>query len=179
MSFLDVVLAKALASGLAHDTLRRQESLRPSPDNYFVLSKDPNAWKQFKEDGRKENLVFCMEFIDEDMSSRVFIDLAREFDGIPFVRVQVGQGIERSFEEVCSSCNNWIKLPLYYYDTLQVRKDIGGVESIPSIVIVFFGKENNKDKLYRVKFGGLQEIQDGLIRFVLHNIKYAVSCQLI
>lgn len=118
MSFLDVVLAKALASGLAHDTLRRQESLRPSQDNYFVLSKDPNAWKQLKEDGRKENLVFCMEFIDEDMSSRVFIDLAREFDGIPFVSVQIGQGIERSFEEViCSLSNNWIKLPLYYYNT--------------------------------------------------------------
>lgn len=103
MSFLDVVLANALASGLAHDTLRRQESLRRPPDNYFVLSKDPKAWKQFKEDGRKENLVFCMEFIDGDMSSRVFVDLAREFDGIPFVRVQVGQGIERSFEEVCST----------------------------------------------------------------------------
>ena len=101
MSFLDVVLAKALASGLAHD-IRMQESLRPPPDNYFVLSKDPKAWKQFKEDGRKENLVFCMEFIDEDMSSTVFVDLAREFDGIPFVRVQVGQGTEGSFEEVCS-----------------------------------------------------------------------------
>ena len=100
MSFLDVALANALASGLAHDTLRHQESLRHPPDNYFVLSTDPKAWKQFKEDGRKENLVFCMEFIDEDMSSRVFVDLAREFDGIPFVRVQVGQGTERSFEEV-------------------------------------------------------------------------------
>jgi hypothetical protein len=41
------------------------------------------------------------------------------------------------------------------------------VESVPSIVVVFFGKENNKDKIYRVKFGGLQEIRDGLIRFVL------------
>jgi hypothetical protein len=102
MSFLDVALAKALASGLAHDTIRMHESLRSPPSNYFVLSKDPKAWNQFKEDGKKENLVFCMEFIDEDMSSRVFIDLAREFDGIPFVRVQVGQGIEGSFEEVCS-----------------------------------------------------------------------------
>ena len=100
MSFLDVALAKALAAGLAHDTMRMQ-SLRPPPSNYFVLSKDPKAWNQFKEDGRKENLVFCMEFIDEDMSSTVFIDLAREFDSIPFVRVQVGQGIEGSFEEVC------------------------------------------------------------------------------
>ena len=102
MSFLDVALAKALTAGLTHDTMRKQ-SLRPSPSiaNYFVLSKDPKAWNQFKEDGRKENLVFCMEFIDEDTSSTVFIDLAREFDGIPFVRVQVGQGIEGSFEEVC------------------------------------------------------------------------------
>ena len=36
-------------------------------------------------------------------------------------------------------------------------------------MVVFFGKENNKDKLYRVKFGGLQEICDGLIRFVIDN----------
>ena len=100
MSFLDVALAKALATGLARDTMRKQ-SLRPPPSNYFVLSKDPKAWNQFKEDGRKENLVFCMEFIDEDASSTVFTDLAREFDSIPFVRVQVGQGIEGSFEEVC------------------------------------------------------------------------------
>ena len=115
MSFLDVALAKALAAGLAHDTLRRQESLTSPPDNYFVLFKDPKAWKQFKEDGRKENLVFCMEFIDENMSSRVFVDLAREFDSIPFVRVQVGQGIERSFEEVYGFLNLFDRTFNYYF----------------------------------------------------------------
>lgn len=98
MSFLDVLLSNALAAGLAHDHMR-QANLRPPPENYFVLSKDPQVWKQFKEDSRKENLVVCMEFIDEDMSSTVFVDLAREFDSIPFVRVQVGQGVEGSFEE--------------------------------------------------------------------------------
>ena len=44
--------------------------------------------------------MFCMEFIDEDMSSTIFVDLAREFDSIPFVSVQVGQGTEGAFEEV-------------------------------------------------------------------------------
>ena len=63
-------------------------------------SKDPQVWKQFKEDSRKENLVFCVEFIDEDMSSTVFVDLAREFDSIPFVGVQVGQGVQGSFDDV-------------------------------------------------------------------------------
>lgn len=100
VSFLDVLLAKAIAAGLAHDH-RRQKSVnvRP-PDNYFVLSREPQAWNRFKEDCWKENLVFCMEFIDEDMSSTIFVDLAREFDSIPFVRVQIGQGIEGAFEEV-------------------------------------------------------------------------------
>ena len=47
---------------------------------------------------------------------------------------------------------------------IKVRKDIGGVELTPSIVVVYFGKENNRDKLFRVKFGGLQEIKEGLMR---------------
>ena len=95
LSFLDVMLANALAAGLAHD--RKRNQVKRPPDNYFVLSRDPEAWKKFKEDSWKENLVFCMEFIDEDMST-VFVDLAREFDSIPFVRVQVG--VESTFEEV-------------------------------------------------------------------------------
>lgn len=55
---------------------------------------------------------------------------------------------------------------LYYslICVIKVRKDIGGVERTPSIVVVYFGKENNRDKLFRVKFGGLQEIREGLMR---------------
>ena len=36
-------------------------------------------------------------------------------------------------------------------------------------MVIFFGKEDSKDKIYRVKFGGLQEIRDGLIRFVMKH----------
>ena len=55
-------------------------------------------------------------------------------------------------------------------------------------MVIFFGKENSKDKMYRVKFGGLQEIRDGLIRFVMkhftispvasvvHNYNYILPC---
>ena len=103
-SFIDAMLPQSLAAGLAHDCSTK-ESLTPPPENYFVLS-DPQVWKNFKEDSRKENLVFCMEFIDEETSSTAFVDLAREFDSLPFLRVQVGQDGEGILEEVSFNNNN-------------------------------------------------------------------------
>ena len=92
------MLPQSLAAGLAHDHPNK-ESLTPPPENYFVLS-DRQVWENFKEESRKENLVFCMEFIDEEMSSTVFVDLAREFDSLPFLGVHVGQDGEELLEEV-------------------------------------------------------------------------------
>ena len=59
---------------------------------------------------------------------------------------------------------------------IKVRKDIGGVELTPSIVVVYFGKENNRDKLFRVKFGGLQEIREGLMRSAIQLAHRMLKC---
>lgn len=98
VSFLDLMFAEALMAGLARDAQRRQE--RPPPDNFFVLTRDPRAWMQIKEACKKENMVVCLEFINEGTSSSVFIDLAREFDSIPFLRVKVGSGLGGTYDEV-------------------------------------------------------------------------------
>ena len=100
VSFLDLMFAEALVAGLARDAQRRE---RPPPDNFFVLTRDPRAWMQIKEACKKENMVICLEFINEGTSSSVFIDLAREFDGIPFLRVKVGPGLGGTFDEVKQS----------------------------------------------------------------------------
>ena len=97
MSFLDLMFAEALVAGLARDAQRRE---RPPPDNFFVLTRDPRAWMQIKEACKKENMVICLEFINEGTSSSMFVDLARDFDGIPFLRVKVGPGIGGTFDEV-------------------------------------------------------------------------------
>jgi hypothetical protein len=98
LSFLDFLLANAVASGLAHGVMnRRQEN--PPPENFFELSNVPQAWEQFKEASKKENMVVCVEFVTKDLSkSTLFVDLAREHEGIPFVRVVVSD--EEQFENV-------------------------------------------------------------------------------
>lgn len=84
--FLELILRQAIASGLAHGI--QQQRQRPPPDNYFVLSDEKQAWEEFKEANAKENMVVCVEFVPENLSkSTVFMDLARENEGIPFLRV--------------------------------------------------------------------------------------------
>lgn len=97
VSFLDLMFAEALVAGLARDAQRRE---RPPPDNFFVLTRDPRAWMQLKEACKKENMVICIEFINEGTTSSIFMDLAREFDSIPFIRVKVGAGLGGTFDEV-------------------------------------------------------------------------------
>ena len=99
ISFLDFILAKALAAGLAHEIAVQQHT--PPPNNYFVLSNQQQAWEQFKEANKKENMVVCIEFVTEELSeSTLFMDLAREHDNIPFLRVKVGEGVEEKFDIV-------------------------------------------------------------------------------
>ena len=45
----------------------------------------------------------------------------------------------------------------------KVKKDVGGVTAIPSIIIVYFDEQ----KTLRVKFEGVEEILEGLKRLVL------------
>lgn len=58
------------------------------PDNFQVLSDAPQAWQEFKEASKKENMVVCIEFVTQDESrSNLFIRLARQFEDIPFLRI--------------------------------------------------------------------------------------------
>ena len=98
LSFLDFLLAEALASGLAHG-VRNQRQEKPPPENFFELPNEPQAWEQFKEASKKENMIVCIEFVTKELSrSTLFVDLAREHEGIPFVRVTVSD--EELFENV-------------------------------------------------------------------------------
>ena len=99
-TFLDVLLANAVASGLAHGVIHQQQE-KPPPENFFELSKEPKAWEQFKEASKRENMVVCVEFVTKDLSkTTLFVDLAREHEGIPFVRVIVSD--EEQFGDVRS-----------------------------------------------------------------------------
>ena len=102
ISFLDLMFAEALASGLAREAQARRTE-RPPPDNFYLLPRDPNAWKQIQTACKKENMVIAVEITDNinENCKRVqslFVDMAREFDSIPFLRAQVGLG--NTFEEV-------------------------------------------------------------------------------
>lgn len=94
ISFLDLMFAEALASGLAREA-RRPE--RPPPDNFFLVPRDPTAWRQIHLASKKENMVVGIEITDNTSENcrrlqSVFMDLAREHDGMPFLRVQIGIG---------------------------------------------------------------------------------------
>jgi hypothetical protein len=86
------MFAEALASGLAREARRAE---KPPPDNFFLMPSDPDAWTKIQEASRKENMVVCVEFTDNRSDNckpvqRFFMDLAREFEGIPFVRAVIG-----------------------------------------------------------------------------------------
>ncbi len=89
LSFLDLILAEALAAGLARE---RAQAEKPPPHNFFVLPKDLRAWRQIKEACKKENMVVCLEITRKDQEKCVrvqgiYMDMAREFENIPFLRV--------------------------------------------------------------------------------------------
>ena len=90
ISFLDLMFAEALASGLAREAMRAE----PPPENFFLLPPVPDAWTKIQEASRKENMVVCIAFTEDSNKpvQRLFMDLAREFDSIPFVRAAIGPG---------------------------------------------------------------------------------------
>ena len=89
---MDALFAEALAAGLARSVL----SDRP-PENLYVLSGNPLAWLRMQLSSKKENLVVAVEFSSpQNESSKkvrpLFVDLAREHEGMPFVRANVEPG---------------------------------------------------------------------------------------
>lgn len=96
LSFLDLMLADALAAGLAREARRAE---RPPPDNFFVMPRELRAWRQIQEASKKEYMVVCMEFTEEK-GHTPFVNMAREFDSIPFLRVPIGPGPGGTFDEV-------------------------------------------------------------------------------
>ena len=103
ISLMDLLFADALASGLARGAVLQER--RPPPDNFYVLPRDPRAWQQLRGVCRKENLVIVVEVTQggQEASKRVhlrFVDLAREFDGVPFLQLDIGVGISETHDEV-------------------------------------------------------------------------------
>ncbi len=101
LSFFDLMLAEALAAGLAREAAQAQA--KPPPDNFFVLPSDLRAWRQIKEASKKENMVVCLEITRKGNENcarvqRIVMDLAREYENIPFLRVFIELG--STFEEV-------------------------------------------------------------------------------
>jgi len=92
LTFLDLMLADALAGGLAREQARRE---KPPPDNVFVLPKNLSAWNQIKDACKKENMVFLVDITDGSREicrkvDNLFFDLAREFDSLPFFVMKIG-----------------------------------------------------------------------------------------
>lgn len=100
MSFLDLLLAEAIASGLAREAARERQ---PPPENFFVLPDDTAAWKRFQAASQKENMVVAIEVTDNRADNcravqPLFIELARKFESLPFLRVEIGPG--KTYDEV-------------------------------------------------------------------------------
>ena len=102
ISFLDLLFAEAIAAGLARQAMRAE---RPPPENFFVLPKDPRAWKLIHAKNKAENMVCAIEITNNGRENcrrmqPLFIDLAREFDSIPFLQVAIAPGA--TYDEVYS-----------------------------------------------------------------------------
>lgn len=102
-SFLDLIFAEALASGMARELARAE---RPPPDNFFVLPGDVRAWRQIQTASKNENMVVCVEITRKESGNNsckkvqgIFMDMAREFENIPFLRVFIEPPLA-TFEEV-------------------------------------------------------------------------------
>ncbi len=99
ISFLDLMLAEALAAGLARE---RAEAERP-PENFFLIPRDPQAWRNIQMASKKEHMVIVVEITDNSNENckriqSIFLQLARKYDNIPFFRATVG--LAGSFDEV-------------------------------------------------------------------------------
>ena len=97
MAFLNFLLAEALAAGLERAEEKERQQ-KPPPPNFFVLSEDPRAWTKFHEACRKENMVIAVEITDNSKENckrvqPLFVDEARKFESIPFVRVEIEFGL--------------------------------------------------------------------------------------
>jgi len=100
ISFLDLLFAEAIAAGLARQAMRAE---RPPPENFFVLPKDPRAWKLIHAKNKAENMVCAIEITNNGRENcrrvqPLFVDLAREFDSIPFLQVAIAPGA--TYDEV-------------------------------------------------------------------------------
>ena len=99
MSFFDLLLAEAISAGLA----RQAEAREPPPENFFVLPRDPRAWRMFKAASEKETMVVAIE-VTNNMAANcravqpLFVNLARKFSNVPFLRVEIGLG--STYDEV-------------------------------------------------------------------------------
>ena len=111
---MDLLLAQALAAGLEREG---RSAARPPPENFFRLPSDPDAWRKLKEACKEENMVVVIEITDNVNDNcrqlqAIFMDIAREIDNIPFLRVQVGNG--GTYDEVCVCLRS-----LYIYTVLE------------------------------------------------------------
>ena len=99
MSFFDLLLAEAISAGLAREAAARE----PPPENFFTLPRDPRAWRMFKAASEKETMVVAIE-VTNNMAANcrsvqpLFVDLARKFSSVPFLRVEIGLG--STYDEV-------------------------------------------------------------------------------
>ena len=100
ISFLDLLFAEAIAAGLA----RQARAAQPPPENFFVLPKDPRAWKLIHAKNKAENMVCAIEITNDGRENcrrvqPLYLELAREFEGIPFLQVPIAPGA--TYDEVC------------------------------------------------------------------------------
>lgn len=110
MAFLNFLLAEALAAGLERAAAEEKKARQPPPPNFFVMPRDPRAWHKFHEACRKENMVIAVEITDngQDYCKRIqplFMNEARKFESIPFVRVEIEFGLTYSQVRYLIACN--------------------------------------------------------------------------
>ena len=101
LPFLEFMLAGTMA-GLAREAMRARAQ-DEEPDNLCKIPPDPRAWQQIHSGCKRDHLVVVIEITDDvhENCKRVrpqFTQLAREFDGVPFLRVELGPG--ESFKQV-------------------------------------------------------------------------------
>ena len=122
VDFFDLLLADAIASGLARQAAAgRARQEQPPPENFFILPADPQAWRQVHASCKRENMVIGVEVTDDSHSGSrsvqpLFVDLAREVPNIPFFRIKIGFG--RAYT--------------------QLREDLGGITHTPTVIAVFY-----------------------------------------
>lgn len=99
ISFLDLMLAEALAAGVARE---RAAAERP-PENFFNIPRDPQAWRNIQTACKKEHMVIGVEITDNmnencRRNQAIFLQLARKYDNLPFFRATISLGC--TFDEV-------------------------------------------------------------------------------